>query len=216
LPLTATNGVYNSDYYLQVNISSFSSFYFANKTLAAILPVKLKSFTGKHVGITNELKWEADCFDAVVFTVERSADGIHFNTIEKISVGKMDCNKPFFFTDKNILPGNNFYRLQIKEANGTINYSAVVLLNSIRPLNIRLVNNPLVKDALDIELFSETTSQFELMYTDSTGRIIMHKQLDVHTGTNRFYLNTGNISKGIYCLYAVGKNGKSNVIKFVK
>ncbi|HMI77537.1 MAG TPA: hypothetical protein VK484_02030, partial [Ferruginibacter sp.] len=33
LPLTATSGVYNSDYYLQVSIGSFSSFYFANKLL---------------------------------------------------------------------------------------------------------------------------------------------------------------------------------------
>jgi len=73
-----------------------------------------------------------------------------------------------------------------------------------------------MKDVLDIELFSETTSQVELIYTDITGRMIMHKQLDVHRGTNRFSFNTGNSSKGIYCLYAVSKTGKSNMIKFVK
>jgi sugar lactone lactonase YvrE len=216
LPLTATNGVYNSDYYLQVNISSFSSFYFANKALSAILPVKLKSFMGKHIGMANELKWEADCFDHVVFNVERSADGIHFNTIEKINAGKMDCNKPFYFTDKNILPGNNFYRLQIIETNGAINYSSVVLLNNIRPINIRLMNNPLVKKALDVELFSETTSQVELICTDITGRMIMHKKEAVLTGNNQFSLDVVNISKGIYWLYAVDKTGKSNIIKFVK
>jgi hypothetical protein len=215
LPLTATNGTYNNDYYLQVSISSFSSFYFANKTLPAILPVKLKSFVGKTNGATNELKWEADCFDDVIFNVERSADGIHFNSIEKINAEKMDCNKSFFFTDENILPGNNFYRLQIIEKNG-ISYSSVALLNSIRSLNIRLLHNPLIKEVLDIELFSETNSPVELMCTDITGRLIMHKKIDVHPGNNRFSFNTGNTSKGINCLYAVGKTGKSNVIKFVK
>jgi hypothetical protein len=216
LPLTATNGTYNSDYYLQVNISSFSSFYFANKILTAILPVKIKSFTGKHSENVNELKWEVDCFDHVVFNVERSADGIHFNNVANISGEKTDCNNPFFFTDKNILPGNNFYRLRITEANATVSYSVIVLLNSSRPLNIRLVNNPLTKSILDVEVFSETNASVELICTDAAGRIIMQRQLNVHTGNNRFSSDMKNTSKGIYLLYAVDKTRRSNIIKLVK
>ncbi|MBK8495240.1 MAG: hypothetical protein IPL50_09530 [Chitinophagaceae bacterium] len=88
LPLTAIPGTYNADHYLQVSIPGFSSFHFANKLLPAILPVKLKTFTGKPVGNTHELKWEADCFDDVIFNVERSADGIRFNTIGNIPAEK--------------------------------------------------------------------------------------------------------------------------------
>ena len=215
-PLTATNGTYNTDYYLQVNISSFSSFYFANKILPAILPVKIKSFTGKHSGNVNELKWEVDCFDHVVFNVERSADGIHFNTIENISAEKTDCNKPFFFTDKNILPGNNYYRLRIAEANGAISYSAVVLLNSNSSLNLRLMNNPLKNADLDLEIFTETTAPIEFICTDVAGRIILHREMNVSKGTNQIVFDIGNVSKGIYWIYAVGKTGKSNMIKFMK
>jgi len=214
--LTSTTENYNADYYLQVNVTSFSSFYFANKALPEILPVKLKSFTGKQFGTVNQLKWEADCFDAVVFNVERSTDGIHFSTIENIHAQKTDCNKPFFFTDKNILPGNNFYRLQILEANGKVSYSAIILLNGNSPLNIRLLNNPVVKDVLNIELLSETVSKAELICTDATGRMIMQKVLPVYTGNNQFSIDTKHISKGIYWLYTIAKTGRSNIIKFVK
>ncbi len=216
LPLAATNGTYNSDFYLQVNVSSFSSFYFANKLLTAILPVKIKTFTGKPVGMGHELKWEVDCFDHVVFNIERSADGIHFNTIGNISAEKADCNKPFYFTDKYILPGNNYYRLRIAEANGAVSYSPVILFNSKSSMNIRLMNNPLMNVALDIELFSETTAPVELICTDITGRVLLHRQLNVFTGNSRLAVDMGNAAKGIYWIYAVGAAGRSNVLKFVK
>lgn len=216
LPLTATSGTYNSDYYLQVNVSSFSSFYFANKSLTAILPVKIKSFTGKHVGSVHELKWEVDCFDRVVFNVERSADGIHFNSIGIISAEKSDCNKAFYFTDKNRLPGNNYYRLRIADANGTESHSPVVLLNSKSAVSIRLMNDQRRNAALDIELFTETDAPVEFICTDVTGRILLRRREYVLTGNNRLVIDVGNVAKGIYWVYAVGKEGRSNVLKFVK
>jgi hypothetical protein len=216
LPLAATTGNYSSDYYLQVNVSSFSSFYFANKSLTAILPLKLKSFSGKHAGITNQLKWEADCFDDVVFNVERSADAINFPSIGSISAGRSDCNKTFLFTDKNILAGNNFYRLHIVETNGRISYSPLVLLNNNHPLSIRLINNPLTKDALDIELSAETVLPVTLICTDASGRMILQRQVNIHAGDNRISLDMKNTPKGIYILYAVSETGRSNIIRLVK
>jgi sugar lactone lactonase YvrE len=214
-PLTATSSTYNSDFYLQVSTSSFSSFYFANKSLTAILPVKLKNFTGKQLGVANQLKWEVDCFDDIAFNIERSADGIHFSSIGNIHAVRMDCNKPFFFTDKNILPGNNYYRLRITEANGTVHYSAVIFLNNKNSLNIRLMNNPIVNEVLDIELFSKTSSPTELICTDITGRVILHRQLPVITGTSQVAINIADFAKGVYWIYAVGSAGRSNVVKFV-
>ena len=216
LPLTASSGTYNTDHYLQVSVSSFSSFYFANKALPVILPVKIKSFTGKHNGTTHYLKWEVDCFDDVVFNIERSADGIHFNSIGNISAGQADCNKAFYFTDQNILPGDNYYRLQIVEANGVQHYSAVVFLNSKNYLNIRLMSNPLVHAALDIELFSKKAESIEFICTDVTGRVILHRQLQVIRGTSQVAIDMGNFAKGIYWVYAVGTAGRSNTAKFIK
>lgn len=216
LPLAATAGTYNSDFYLQVNVSSFSSFYFANKSLPAILPVKIKSFTGKQVGSLHELIWEVDCFDRVVFNVERSADGIRFNSIGIISAEKTDCSKVFYFTDKNRLPGNNYYRLHIVEASGTASYSPVVLLNSKTAVSIRLMNDQRRNAPLEIELFTETDAPIELLCMDVTGRVLLRRRVYVLNGSSRLVIDMGNVAKGIYWVYAVCKENRSNVVKFVK
>jgi len=72
------------------------------------------------------------------------------------------------------------------------------------------------RNVLDIELFSESNSQVDLMCSDFTGRMIMLRKLDAKKGINYFSCNTGYTSKGIYCLQVRSNTGKSNMIKFIK
>ncbi|MEO6540213.1 MAG: hypothetical protein ABIN74_04440, partial [Ferruginibacter sp.] len=83
-------------------------------------------------------------------------------------------------------------------------------------LNLRLVNNPIIYGALNIELFSNTASPIELICTDVTGRVILQRKLHVITGTNHEALEIENFAKGVYWIYAVGTAGRTNVVKFVK
>lgn len=216
LPLIAVPASYKADYYLQVSISSFSSFYFANKTLTTILPVKIKSFTGKHTGMENQLRWEAVCNADASFAVERSADGIHFNTIGFVTAIPSDCSRPFHFTDKNMLTGNNYYRLHITEENRTVSYSSVLLLNSKNALNILLMNNLVTEDELHVNVFIETANPIKLLCTDLSGRMVLSKNINLFSGNSRQVFDIRNLSKGIYWIYAVGKDGRSNVVKFIK
>lgn len=216
LPLTATTGTYNSDYYLQVSISSFSSFYFANKLLTAILPVKITSFSGKRTGAVNELKWEASCNSSVLFYVERSKDGIHFEAIGNVSAA--DCRTPFYFTDNTPFSKNNYYRLRFIETGATLKYSAVILLNTDKanPLQISLQPNLVKGSSINIELNADKNQFLELLITDVTGRMMLKKQLTVQEGSNREPVNISTLTPGIYWLYAVAKDGRSNVLRFVK
>lgn len=216
LPLTATTGTYNSDYYLQVSISSFSSFYFANKLLTAILPVKITSFSGKRTGAVNELKWEASCNSSVLFYVERSKDGIHFDAIGNVSAA--DCRTPFYFTDNTPFSKNNYYRLRFIETGATLKYSAVILLNTDKanPLQINVQPNLVKGSSIDIELNADKNQSLELHITDVTGRMMLKRQLTVQEGSNREPVNVSTLAPGIYWLYAVAKDGRSNVLRFVK
>ncbi len=216
LPLTATTGTYNSDYYLQVSISSFSSFYFANKLLTAILPVKIKSFTGKRVGAANELKWEASCNSPVSFYVERSSDGSYFETIGNVAAA--DCNAPFYFTDNTPFSKNNYYRLRFTETGTTVKYSAVILLNADKtsPLLVSVQPNLVRGSSINIKLVADKNQAFELMITDVTGRMMLNRQLTAQAGINNETINVSSLASGIYWLHAVGKEGRSNVVRFVK
>ncbi|MEI6190480.1 MAG: NHL repeat-containing protein [Chitinophagia bacterium] len=215
LPLVAVPGTYTTDYYLEVSISSFSSFYFANKVLPAILPLKIKSFTGTYAGNTHALTWSVACADRVIFSVERSADGIHFNDIGNIVAEKTDCNKPFYFIDDKILTGNNYYRLRVEEVNGNIGYSTVILLNRINPTSINLLNNPVMNNKLDINVSSSTVEMLEFVCTDVAGRVLFHQIVNVPENS-RMSIDIANIANGIYWIYGIGKHGRSNTIRFVK
>ncbi|MEO6542331.1 MAG: T9SS type A sorting domain-containing protein, partial [Ferruginibacter sp.] len=85
-------------------------------------------------------------------------------------------------------------------------------------LNLRLVNNPIIYGALNIELFSNTASPIELICTDVTGRVILYRKLQLITGTNYVAIDIRNFAKGIYWIHAVSgaAAGRSNTIKFVK
>lgn len=218
LPLTATNGAYNADYYLQANISSFSSFYFANKALPAILPVKISSFTGERNGSINILSWIADCNGAVSFIIERSEDGSHFIHIGDLAATARQCNLPFIFKDPTAAPRKYYYRLRIVELNGTVNYSNVILLqgNNKEPLLLAINPGILQDDIINVQTWSSNTGRLAMIITDMQGRRLFQKEFTVQAGNSTLSITTGKLSPGVYCLYGIGNGGRSNVVRFIK
>jgi hypothetical protein len=214
LPLTATTGSYNSDFYLQVNVSSFSSFYFANKILTAILPVEISSFTGKKAGPVNVLQWQANCNMPQQFNMQRSSDGLHFETIATFNA--VDCNHPFNFTDNSPLSAENYYRVGINTAGGASKYSAIILLRNGEDKNLYLSLQPnIAGDNLHLLLDAVNPQPVELCIVDLAGRMLLRRQLTVQAGNNQFSINTGILAKGIYIAYCSGKTGRSNMVRFV-
>lgn len=218
LPLSATTGTYIPDYYLQVNVSNFSSFYFANKLLPAILPVKISSFTGATNRTMNILKWKATCNGAAIFNIERSNDGIYFENIGNLNATATDCNQPFIFND--LAPGinKNFYRLKITEAGGIVNYSKVILLQNSKSKTLLLTVIPgTVNTAvINVKINSNSTQHILLTITDIMGRNIFKKEINVPLGNSTEFITAGRLSQGIYWLYGIGNEGRSNVVKFTK
>ena len=217
-PLSATTGTYNSDYYLQVNVSSFSSFYFANKILPALLPIKITSFTGKHTIAGNLLNWEANCNGQLNFSIQRSTDGIHFETIGNMPATALDCNQPFGFTDNDPLVTNNYYRLRIIEADGSVGYSNIILLSEDKngPVWISIATDPVNGSTIHLQVSSAITGRIKLLITDIAGRIMLSQERSVQAGSNDVLINATGLASGIYWIFGFGQTGRTNVVKFVK
>ncbi len=217
-PLSTTSSSYNNDYYLEVSIGSFSSFYFANKLLPAILPVKISSFTGYTNGSVNVLNWKAICNSSVSFVIERSENGIHFMDIGNLPATAADCNLPFVFKDN--APGNdkNYYRLKVIEPVMVNTYSNVILLNGKKGSTLQLTITPNVinEDIINVRIFSKNTQQAGFMITDMQGRVLLQKNINVQAGTSVSTIATGRLASGAYLFYAIGIEGRSNVVQFIK
>jgi hypothetical protein len=147
--------------------------------------------------------------------VQRSNDGLHFETIATVTAA--DCNLPFTFTDNNPLPSTNYYRIGINEADGTIKYSAIIVLHADnKNLYLSLQPNIISDITLHLQADAANAQALEFCIADMAGRVLLRKQLNVLAGTNQLSVNAGVLAKGIYVAYCSGKTGRSNVARFVK
>ncbi len=220
LPLSTVAASYNTDYYLQAGVSSFSSFYFADNLYSSVLPVQVSLFTGERIREANLLKWEAGCNGQPMFTVERSYDGMSFEDIGTIISTESDCNTPFGFTDNNASSSVSYYyyRLKISQAGKTVNYSSTILLHGDRSGTIQLSISPsLVSGSvIHLQVSAENAGQMDLFVCDVMGHIISRRSLAIQAGGDHSLLDAGTLAPGIYWLYGIGKEGRTNVLRFVK
>lgn len=214
LPLTTSSGTYNSDYYLQANVTGFSSFYFANKLLAAILPAKIISFSGERLAGGNLLKWKASCNGNALFIIERSNDGVHFNSIDQVNA--VDCNADFTYIDKNYLVENNFYRVTMVENGMIVNISTVV---SIAPddkvFQIRVSPSTINKRLAQLIVTSGSAGNIQLNITDVSGRIITRTIVSVKSGINKLSIGLPVLAGGLYWILGTATTGNHAVASFL-
>ncbi|MBO9565647.1 MAG: T9SS type A sorting domain-containing protein [Niastella sp.] len=94
---------------------------------AAVLPVKLVSFDGRHTPSGNQLQWKvADQQGILSYVVERSVNGGDFTSIGSVPANDQ-LSYTYRFTDAATLTGKIDYRLRIVEQN-TVSYSKVIRL----------------------------------------------------------------------------------------
>lgn len=214
LPLPTTKEDWGFDYVYTAEVSSFSSFYFAK--LSGALPVRMLSFTGIMQDAHNKLQWKAACTNNVDFIVERSNDGIHFDSIGIKEAIVADCNHPFDFTD--VIPeAISYYRLKLVEDNGSISYSDIVVLERTKAGNLKLsvYPNPVTGNQLTLKLTSDKKQLLKLQLTELSGKIVWNGFINSSIGTSLVPITLPKLAAGMYYLrFADHKNNQ--VIKLIK
>jgi hypothetical protein len=92
----------------------------------ATLPVQLVSFTASKMNRAVQLNWSVENEDALAgYTIERSVNQISYSPIETIEISG---RRNYRVIDSLPFLGNNYYRLKLKDQNGTYKYSPVRLV----------------------------------------------------------------------------------------
>lgn len=180
-----------------------------NVSTLAALPVKLSEW--KLLGRDNavRLQWTTETEEnASHFIVQQSADGVNFTTLTRINAtGNSQIPVHYAVEDKFPFAGKNYYRLQMVDIDGRIEYSSILSISVTAPVSAaRLINNP-VSDKM-IVLFSAGTK--------SNWRIINVSGQVVASGVavGRTEINSGAWRPGHYWLQI--QDGKKEAISFVK
>jgi Secretion system C-terminal sorting domain len=208
------SGIYSST--TSSPVSSFSPWIVSS---SATLPIVMEYFTGTKLSNgTHQLDWKATCTGPnAVFDLERSSDGRIFSPIKNIAADYNRCLQPFAHTDLSPLTGKNYYRVRMKDENGKITYSNIVLLlNSKSGFEIvNLQPNP-VSNIARLNYSSAQREELNIVITDSKGSLVFRQKIQAVSGVNQEELNVASLPAGAYTLSIVSETSGQKNIRFVK
>jgi hypothetical protein len=204
LPLPTTQGTVRdiTGFKLQQNISAsagtteFDNIVFTDLLGNSVLPIELKSFSGKEDNKSIVLNWAtASESNNKNFEVLRSSDGKSFKSIGSVD-GAINSNEEvkYSFVDANPLGGVNYYKLKQNDLDGKSSYSEVIAVNS------KLEETKLAvyaTNSINVSITSPNKTNGKLSLFDTTGRLIETKNVSLENGFNTVILNQ-NLNKGIY------------------
>lgn len=145
------------------------------------------------------------------FTVQRAADGNSYTGLAEIPASD------FSFTDMQVLPGLNFYRVKLKGRDGKIIYSnLVVILNAAKGFElINISPNPVAAGFFKLNISAAQKMNAEMLITDMQGRLKKKQRIQLLTGFNQLPVRVNDLSAGIYQLYIIAAGERSKLLRFV-
>jgi hypothetical protein len=201
--VSATDNVYGN---ATLTISNFSA-------PGITLPVKLAFFTGKPLGNTIQLQWTAATeFNASHYEVQRSANGINFNSIGRVEAGAIGGQ--YHFADASPLPRMNHYRLRMVDNDGSFEYSGIVVLttgtsSATQPL-LSLFPNP-ATSTIKV-LFQSTANTIDKLQLYNAAGVLMLSE-DLAPGEQNKLLNIASLSPGTYFIRLAGTGITQTFVK---
>jgi hypothetical protein len=223
---TGTPGTYSStipeyrDYFDAGDITTqllttFSPFTFGF-SYTTILPVQLLSFEGK-LAANNDglLNWSvADARDLLGFELQYSRDGRRFDKLADVGNNQQNNYK---FQHPGLPAGNHYYRLLIKDKNGSSSFSQVLMLTvgKGRTQIIGLLQNP-VRSQPVVKIESAAGQQATMLLTDALGRTLYRGTANLQTGLNQYKLPVTAPTAGMYFISIVTGDGEKASLRFVK
>ncbi|MDF2189590.1 matrixin family metalloprotease [Paraflavitalea sp. CAU 1676] len=183
--------------------TGFSGFYM-HTSLSSTLPLRLANFSGSIQADFNALQWTtASEQQTAYFDIERSADGLQFNTIGRVTAsGNSNTSKEYRFTDKSLKSQPiYFYRLRMIDNNGHESYSQLIRLKRHnKDFTVRVLQNP-YRQQLVVDITAPAVQTCELVLADMNGRVIARRSVILQNGNSLLDIpGAGHQAAGTYLL----------------
>ena len=170
----------------------------------APLPVRLTSFQGNLNNNSVNLQWSvAENENSDKFELEKSKDGINFNTVALVFSTEKAGTENYQYAET-MNTDKIFYRLRMIDKAARVSYSNILMFQSnilaSSENGIRIMNNP-ANEFLNFNFQLKNSQPAEVKVIDLTGRVKMKQLLMGSNGNNYFNLQlTGALQKGMYIL----------------
>jgi hypothetical protein len=168
------------------------------------LPITLISFDAKKT-VNNEvnLTWAtADETNNAYFTVERSSNGVDFESIGTVvGAGNSDVTNNYSLTDKKPLAGNNFYRLKQTDFNGEFSLSEIkraFFEFKFTPLIFSLYPNPVsIGEMLTLNYSVGAESKINIKVVSMSGQLLSNMDETIYPESGNIKIDTSHLQRGL-------------------
>ncbi len=209
---------------VRTGLTGFSDFGIGESS-GGSLPIKLIYFTAKLNSDIVNLDWATAAeVNNNFFTIERSADGEHFESLfTKPGAGNSTTNLYYSASDENPLQGFSFYRLKqtdydghysfsdkqtVKNGNGNNASESSIQIKSVypNPFNESFKTDYMVRESVLMD--------FSLL--NSSGQVVAQEKIQADEGYNTYeFINNRNLNKGIYFV-VLSYNDQKQIQKIIK
>jgi hypothetical protein len=186
-----------------ISTSTFSPFALASSTPANPLPITLVAFNAVMHGPVVDLTWiTATETNNAFFTVERSRDGIDFETVVTVEgAGTTSAEQRYAATDDAPYRGWSYYRLRQTDLDGHFTYSDIVPVNNASALG-SVYPNPVRGDHFTFVTGGGLAADALVRVLDMTGKLVASYPV---TG-DRVEIHSGSLGEGVYSLQVISGN----------
>lgn len=193
------------NYVTKTGIAQFNRLTLAN--ISAPLAVSLLYLKAKLVDQQTLLSWAtANESGNDHFEIERSANGRNFAFLASLpGAGNSSSIQYYAYTDKNPMPGINYYRLKQVDNNSHFTYSSVVMVNAgINQGQLMTVYPNPASGNIKLSLTLLKNQDCLLQITDMSGKIVQSKSIRCIAGLNEMELNIAALPAGFYTISVAG------------
>lgn len=162
-----------------------------------VLAIRLYSFQARFINNAVQLSWTASSdHSGDAFYIQRSVDGISWNILQMIQpVNNTNETTNYNYTDHVALPGTNFYRILLSNADGKQNFSRTIpIVTGIT--HLKLSPNPAISESRITWSQANGANPVYLEVTNMLNLSVIRKMIS--PGDQFFILDTKNLPGGIY------------------
>jgi hypothetical protein len=169
-----------------------------------ILSLSLQNFIVSKKQNTNLISWSVrSSNDLSGFIIQRSNDETSWQNISEISSAIEKTE--YFYTDKYPPNGMNYYRLQLQNKNGTVEYSDILYVDQQNENSVSVFPNP-ASSYLNLRSKNSVRS---IMIKDIQGRTL--RSFTAYNSSENISIDVSGLSSGLYLLQV-----DRSVYKFLK
>lgn len=209
LNLGNTVGTLNSFAFENNGVGKAYTFVASNCNIT--LPASLLSFTGEIKNKAVELKWVSEYEQNLSgYELERSTDATNFSPVALV-FARGEQRNSYTYPDKHPVMGTNYYRLKIKDVDGKVTYSDIVIVrfNEKLPGDIVIAPNPVTTGVIKMRLTGMDKGTYIVRMHNSIGQAVYTSQLTVTQHDQLEEINrTASIPAGVYYLNIYDKTNK--------